>query len=44
MNMNRALHVSATTCIVQSTIICNGIGYTLIQLQGSLASTKILAQ
>ena len=26
----RALHVSATTCMVQPTIIRNGIGYTLI--------------
>ena len=40
----RALHVSVTTCMVQPTIIHNGIGFTLIRLQGSLASTKILAQ
>ena len=26
----RALHVSATTCMVRPTIIRNGIGYTLI--------------
>ena len=36
----RALHVSATTCMVQPIIIRNGIGYTFIRLQGSLASTK----
>ena len=39
----RALHVSATTCIVQLTTIHNGIGYTLIGQQGSLASTKNIA-
>ena len=36
----RALHVSATTCMVQPTIIRNGIGYTLIRLECSLASAK----
>ena len=30
--------------MVQPTIIRNGIGYALIQLQSSLASTKVLAQ
>ena len=36
----RALHVSASTCMVQQTAIRNGIGYTVIRLQGSLESTK----
>ena len=39
----RALHVSATTCMVQPTIIRNRIGYTLIRLQGRQPQ-KILAQ
>ena len=29
----RALHISATTCMVQPTMIRNRIGYTLIRLQ-----------
>ena len=36
----RALHVSANYMMVQPTIIRKGIGYTLIRLQCSLASTK----
>ena len=36
----RALQVSATTYMVQLTTIHNGIGYTLIGIQGSLANTK----
>ena len=40
----RVLHVFATTCMVQPSIIRNGIGYTLIRLQGSLAIATILAQ
>ena len=39
----RALHVSATTCMVQPTTIHNGIGCTLIGQQGSLAGTKNIA-
>ena len=33
----RGLHISATTCMVQPTIIRNGIGYTLIRLQRQAA-------
>ena len=39
----RALHVSATTCMVQPITIHNEIDYALIGLQGSLAGTKNIA-
>ena len=40
LKYTRALHVSATTCMVQPTTINNGIGYTLFGLQGSLKYKK----
>ena len=40
----RALHVSATTSMVQPTTIHNRIGYTLIGLQGTCKYKKILQQ
>ena len=39
----RALHESATTCMVQPTTIHNEIDYALIGQQGSLAGTKNIA-